>query len=159
MKNKMVNGLVRYYVELEKASWSSLLAKHGYTDVEEDLTSDGQWHDEIRDLGRVAFWKQKGLDGIIVRHVKFYDWGGCTAHGTGVNAVGEAKNYFERLGYSCQIEERKSPIRKKLENMGILKKKPNQYIEEKVKVNGREFDSINLRDSVKFYDFLTGEQK
>lgn len=152
MENKKVHGLVKHYVEVEKRCWSAPLVKQDYSEIEEDLTDDGQWHgkypDEFRPLGKVAFWKQKGIDGIVVRHVKFYSDSGCTGHGTGVNAIGNAYNYFNELYKSNQKEH--SLIKK------LLGHKKEELIaeKEKIKINDKEFDSMRIYDIMEFYDLI-----
>jgi len=40
-KEQKVHPLVKQYVGIEKKNWSELLAKQGYSNIEEDLTDDG----------------------------------------------------------------------------------------------------------------------
>ena len=137
MNNKKADifphDLVVKYVEIEKIKWTSPLAKHGYVEIEEDLTDDGRWHGPLRPFGKVAFWRvgKKGLDGVVVRHVKFLGDDGKTAHGTGVYPIGEAWNYVKDLGF------------RKIE------------MKEKVKISNKEYASVRL-NSMDFYDFLKG---
>jgi|SRR3989344_3098996 len=130
----MSKDIVRHYVELEKARWENMLALHGYTDIEIDDTSDGGWKDDVRDLGKVAFWKVRDKDGVIIHHAKFYDpAGNSNYHGTGVFAVGESDAYFRRLGVT--------------EDEKVIKN---------ISVNGRSFEVVEYNSGI-FEDLLKSE--
>lgn len=95
----MPEDIVRRYVERERVKWGKALAMHGYCDVDIDVSSDSSWKNGVRDLGKVAFWKVRGKDGIIIHHAKFNDpVTDSNYHGTGVYAVGESDAYFRTLG-------------------------------------------------------------
>lgn len=53
--------------------WSSVMAKHGYKIVDKANESGADWKEipagVMRLLGRVAFWKEKYADGIIVDYL------------------------------------------------------------------------------------------
>lgn len=92
------------YARFINKRWASLLAKHGYTEIEEEKNPgkecpwDFVFHNQARCLGGVAFWKTE-KDGIIIREMKFQDTSGKTAHGTAVYAAGGATRYFVKAGY------------------------------------------------------------
>lgn len=125
-----IHPLVNRYASLIKAEWADILAEHGYTEVDEELGEDGEWHGDVRPLGRVAFWKERYLDGIVVRHIKFEEpSGGATIHGTGVYAIGKAEEYFRKLGFGS----------------GLLKR---------IEIKGKEIGIVEFCDSMRFLDFL-----
>ena len=132
----MVNPHVMRYVNIMKQDWSVVLAKHGFSQIEEDITDDGQWHssaqnqNRFKPLGRVAFWKRRSLDGVVIGHVKFYDLH-RTSHGNGAYMVGNAPNYFNRLNYPLANLE-------------------TEFVE----MNGRVLHAIHVASSCDFYDFL-----
>lgn len=129
--NNFPHNLVEKYVKVIKRDWIAPLAKHGYVELGEDLTDDGKWHGELRPLGKVAFWRvgKKGLDGIVVRHIKFLNPEGFTMHATAVNSINEAQQYFKDLGFE------------------------EFDLKEAIIVNNKQYDSIRY-DSMDFYDFL-----
>ena len=163
-KNRKVNSVVANYVNLMKGDWAGLLAKHGYNEIEEDLTDDGQWHGDTKLLGRVGFWKQKGLDGIITEHGKGYDsYSGRTHHGTGVYMVGDSKKYFEAQGFFKYLKEQRQQGIK----IGLLQKLKDiihpkiEFIGHSVeiKLNEGNFKAFNIYDNLEFYDFLNSNKK
>ena len=83
----MVKEIVQAYTSNNRERFSKLLPRLGYDGIEEDLTSDGEWHNDVRDLGTVAFWKDKGKQGVAIKHVKFVGPDGSTAHGNGVYII------------------------------------------------------------------------
>jgi hypothetical protein len=92
----MTENESKYYAESIKEDWFNFLKKYDYSEIEEDLTVNGKIKLDKKLLGRVAFWKQKGLDGIVISHVKYYC--GCfSCCGIEVNAIGNAYNYFNKL--------------------------------------------------------------
>ncbi len=132
----MGKGLVKLYVEIIKEDYSDLLGKIGYNNIEEDLTDDGEWHGDIKPLGKVAFWRGESKDdGIVIRHVKFYGPDGQTAHGRGFYAIGNAPQQLKKLGYKCR------------------------GYETKIKINNREYKAIKLFGDMNLYDFLEEKTK
>ncbi len=132
---KSVNVQVKYNVQIIRENWEDLLKTHGYSYVEEDLTSTGQWpseRNESRDFGKVAFWKERDLDGIIISEIKFCSEGGNIVDSTTINTLGDSNNYFKELGYKDFRENHK-----------------------KVVVNGRGIDTNNTTFHDGFYNFLS----
>ncbi|UCD04463.1 MAG: hypothetical protein JSW73_02415 [Candidatus Woesearchaeota archaeon] len=96
-----------------KKKWTGVLANHDYTIVEDDLHGHGyEFHtnpthgNKESILGTVAFWKVKGVDGVIIREVRHYGDSAesikskSTGRETDVSLVGNAYDYFiEKLGY------------------------------------------------------------
>ncbi|MFH1590026.1 MAG: hypothetical protein ABIB43_05665 [archaeon] len=74
-KEKAATTKKPIFVENITSKWGPILAKHGYTTIEEAVESDGPWikglYRDKKLLGRVAFWKEKGEDGIVIEHRKF----------------------------------------------------------------------------------------
>lgn len=124
------NSCVEYYVKHIKLDWKEVLSDHGYVFIEEDLTDEGLWHENLRSLGKVAFWRRDISCGVIVRRVQFYDHYGALTYGTGVYMTEKAYEHFKKQGYKDNVKE------------------------EKLMVNGKEFNLIKVFDIMKFYDFL-----
>jgi hypothetical protein len=92
----MTESESKYYAESIKEDWANFLKKYNYSEVEEDLTVNGKIKRDKKLLGRVAFWKEKGEDGIVISHVKYYC--GCFSNcGIEANAIGNAYDYFNKL--------------------------------------------------------------
>jgi len=166
-ENKQINRWVKQYVELMKLEWGDLLAKHGYNEIEEDLSDDGEWHGDVKLLGKVGFWKQKGLDGVITQHGKGYDsYSGYTHHGTAVYMVGDSRKYFADQGF---LKVKESLFKKlkvdKLYNTLELKKIITGKIEKiighnvNIKLNEKDFEALELSGGMDFYGFLMGDKK
>lgn len=147
MKDKEIDSIVQCYAEIAKDSWFSILSKHGYVKVESDFTDDGKWHGEVRPLGRVAFWKQEGLDGVVVGHKKiFYEGHQC--HEEGINLVGDSYNYFSKL------HKEKEKANAGVEKIFGLYEKRLPGKKEKIKVNGKEYNSVKLDYIIEFNQLL-----
>jgi hypothetical protein len=83
-----------------KASWSKFMAKHGFTMSSTDTAhACGQY---CIDFGKVGFWRQQNIDGIVLHQYMQY-LGEVRTPVTDVYAVGDAIKYLiDDIGYACE---------------------------------------------------------
>ena len=126
----MVNLWVKLSAEEIKQDYLVIMKNIGYGEVEEDLTSDGRWHDDYKQYGKIGFWKEKPNNGIIISRGKIYNDDG-SVHVEGVFLTEDAMNSLKDIGYEP----------------------PNPIIKRKETLNGLELDVLDV-DSCKFYEFV-----
>ncbi len=158
----------KHVIERIKSEWK-VLAEHGYSEIEKDLVFyDGKWHKEcqydgFKPLGRVAFWKQKELDGVVISEKKGYtsDMWGVTDF-TDVNMIGKSYNYFNKLYKNA---DKSSKLRNKEKSIGKVIKTKNGceiidlalelYGTKKIiKLNDKKYNSMEIGSSYLFHNFL-----
>jgi hypothetical protein len=113
---------------------SSILEEHGYSIKEEDLQND-------RRLGKRAYWKKIGKDGVIIWN---YMAGGAMS-GSGsyeyltnsIYMVGNAHNYFNKI---IKKNKRKKGYGGKIE-----------FEREKIVFNGEQFNTKELKCKVNYF--------
>jgi hypothetical protein len=132
-------------------NWKSLLKRHGYADIELDTENvnyqDSKLYEDgalgtksVIDYGRVAFWKERGKDGIVVRPLLFDTCDGSleSVHeGTGIYLIGKAFDYLKCLGYDTTIKDHT----------------------DRIKVNDKEFQCKELLDGLDLPKFLEKHQR
>lgn len=85
-------------------------SKHGFEHYEEDLTVNHEWDAEqegVRILGREAYWRERGKEGIISIVVKFVDpFSGNNVRGYGCYLIGEKTTRYvlSELGYEKKMD-------------------------------------------------------
>ncbi len=128
----MVRGLVLACADMKNPGWSSDFAEQGYAQVEEDQTERNTGQPGSNIPRKVAFWKERDRNGVVVV-------GSSNDNSaTSVYTIGNAGVYFAQLGFDSPLEDGQA---------------------DSVTVNGREFPAYQIRDSMKFLDYLRKERK
>jgi hypothetical protein len=100
----MINPFVHHYTQTVTERFSELFPRLGYSIIEQDMTSDGQWKGNSRDFGKVAFWQEKDKEGIVINPIKVEDsFNPGTSHANALYIVG--KKTFKYLKQIMKDEE------------------------------------------------------
>ena len=151
--------------EFHKKSWFDRLAKYGYSVMEEDNTEgeisetppdnpqlNGFAIGESRIRKKLIFWKEKGLDGLVIGDIEHENEYGKRSYHTKFYTIGAAYDYFNNL-----YKNIKEPAIRKFFRFG--KKKELYGTWNPININGKEYQSRIILDDKKLYKLLEESMK